>query len=176
MRNCHIPLYIIAAFYPLKCLNYYYLLCRIYKFIDLQIINYVIQCKHLKFYNLKERRLSMKHKVLKGNKSERIKDLTFYMLYRIQIILLLLVILFTYLSAGVLFFMSIITMGIMVFYSKDAINFFRILATVIIEWKYKDGNYRDSIISGNKYNLPEEWTALFLILDYIMIAILGQSK
>lgn len=113
---------------------------------------------------------------LVGNKETRIRDLTIYMLIRTQIVLGFLLVLCAAFKQVTLFGICIILMGIIFLSAREAFNFFQIMARAIIDWKYKNGNYRDADMAGKAYQKPEDWLAIALILDYFMIQILGQSK
>lgn len=113
---------------------------------------------------------------LVGNKETRVRDLAVYLLIRTQIVLGFFFVLFTTLNLVFLFCVCIISMGIIASSPKDGFSFFQIIARAIIDWKYKNGNYRDSELAGKLFRKPEDWLALALILDYFMIEILGQSK
>jgi hypothetical protein len=113
---------------------------------------------------------------LTGDKQTRINDLSRYLLFRTQIILMIFTVLSSALSQVTLFGICVILMGIIAVSPKDVYAFFQVPSRIIIEWKYKEGNYRDNILSGTSYRKPEDWLARLLLLDYLMIVILGQSR
>ena len=113
---------------------------------------------------------------LTGTKQDRIRDLSNYLIFRIQILLMIVMILCSLMSQVTLFGICLILMAIITFTYRDVFKFFEIIAGIIIEWKYKDGNYRDSALSGSRFIQPDDWLARSLILDYFMIVIMGQSK
>ena len=113
---------------------------------------------------------------LTGDKQNRIKELAIYLLIRTQIVLGSLTVVCAAFQQIILFGILLIIMGIILVSVKEAFTFFQVIAKAIIDWKYKNGNYRDSEMAGKAYRKPEDWLALALILDYFMIEIMGQSR
>lgn len=113
---------------------------------------------------------------LSGDKKSRINALSNYLVYRTQIVLMLVTVISAFFSQITIFGICVILMGIITFSYREVYNFFMIPSQIIIEWKYKYGNYRDSLGAGPRYQVPGEWNVRGLLLDYLMIVIFGLAK